>query len=152
MIQNYTFILNDQEFLLPANIDSIEGLPRDIINQILQNCRYEFEMDVEGEVFQMYLNHLVNRNIFPEINVQNVFQFHLLSDHFNILSDFLSQPELIELYKIAVLLNATSATTQNKAISEKYISENLDYYLANHHREIIQIPINSLYNIYIGTI
>lgn len=63
-------------------------------------------MDVKEEIFQEYLNYLCNRNQFPEINLLNIFQFRLQSDRFIILSDYLKQPDLIELYKISVLLNA----------------------------------------------
>lgn len=119
IIKHYSFILNHQEFKLPANIDNIEGLPHKIINELLQNFKYEFELDVDGEVFQEYINHLTNREKLPEINLGNIFQYHLLSDHFNILSDYLKQPHFEELYKISALVNTDSISNNDKSIYEK---------------------------------
>lgn len=140
------FILNNQIFKVSLNLDKLTTISRDIGNQLLANNKYIIKSHVSNENFQKFLDFIVNGQP-PSFNSDNIYQFHNLSQEFDIMKDLFEQPDLEKLLKISILKNYYQ-NCNDKSYSEEYIAMNLDFYLQKFSKEMYEIPITSLYNIF----
>lgn len=148
MTKTNHFIMNNQEFQISLNLNQLFSLPEEIRDSLYVNGKYNVKSVVKDENFKEFLTFLVNTDQAPVITIENIYDYHLLCEEFEILVDFISKPEYENLYKISLLSIATSDQVQNKSNCEKYIAQNLDLMLEKYFDEMYKIPITSLYNIF----
>lgn len=146
-MSNFFFILNNEKIPIPKDIKVIKRFPDDISNILIQYHEYQIQAKVQIEILQGFLDYLFNGKI-PILTVNNIYQYNLLNEELKILNDILNQQENIYLFKISVIRNVSIDENSDKSNSERFISQNLDFFLTNYSNEMKQIPINSLYNIF----
>lgn len=148
MTKTNLFIMNNQEFQISLSLNQLISLPEDIRDSLYVNGKYNVKSEVKNEDFKEFLTFLVDKDKSPVITIENIYDYHLLCEEFDILIDFISKPENEDLYKISLLTIATSNQTKSRSNCEEYIAQNLDFFLENYFDEMYKIPITSLYNIF----
>ena len=109
---------------------------------------YIIKQHVPKEIFEAYLNYLNDVDMSIQINSDNYFYFKKLDDELQIMKEYLSKQKFVDIEKISFTKQFSTDENTDKSPSEKFISENLDYYLDNYENEMFTIPINSLSNIF----
>lgn len=149
MSKNYTFILNSKEYKFKFNLKLFSKLGDTLSEKLINNGKYLIQSKVSNENFQTFLDFLNEKIKYPEINVDNYFDYLQLSEEFNnILSHYLSSQEFDNIRNISILKNAKTIEVIDKGIIEEYIAKHLDYYLEFFSSDMSQIPTTTLYNIF----
>lgn len=149
MSRIYAFVLDNQVFPIDVDRQILIKLPDSIGNQLLQTGNYFVQSKVQKQNFQAFLDYFLGKNEGIPININNYYDFLFINDEFNnILSDFFSKQEFEQIKDQIILQNIITSTQNNKSFGEKYISENLDYFLDKYNDDMMKVPCNSLYNIF----
>lgn len=92
MEKNYiTFLLNSNTIKIPSDFNNLIDVNQDIYHILVTQHKYEVKSNVSDQIFQSFIDHWVN-NRNPEINVNNISEYELLSQEFDRMQD------IIELY------------------------------------------------------
>ena len=125
-------------------LNLLGAFPESISTQISNQEYYNVESAIKQETFDSFKKYLMD-SLEPEINSDNMHDFYLLSQEFQILTDYLSSKIDEDSFNLSIL---TSNTSEDKSQSERYISKHLDDIITKHEEELSKIPINSLFNIF----
>lgn len=149
MSRSYVFLLNGQDFPFRANQSFMSKIAGKISDEILDNGKYYVQSNVDNQVFQSFLNYLLDSNEELSLNINNYYDYLLLNVEFNNknIEGILSKSEFVQIKEKSMLQNAKSDKS-NKNLSEEFISKNLDYFLQIYFEDMAQIPVCSLYNIF----
>ena len=102
MTKTNLFIMNNQEFQISLSLNQLISLPEDIRDSLYVNGKYNVKSEVKNEDFKEFLTFLVDKDKTPVITIENIYDYHLLCEEFDILIDFISKPENEDLYKISL--------------------------------------------------
>ncbi|KAK8897954.1 hypothetical protein M9Y10_000198 [Tritrichomonas musculus] len=152
MSKNCILILDGKEFPIQIKLKSALALGEKVSDRLFDPSvligKYYVQSKVSHENLSKFLDFL-QKNQYPEIDANNYYDFLLLNEEFNyILSDHLSKSEFDQIKKVSMLKKASSSDSADKSLCEKYISENLDYYLETYGEQMEAIPCTTLYNIF----
>lgn len=151
MNNSYTLILNDNEYKIPAYFSRISKVRQEVYTELVNYKIYVVKSRVQNHIFKSFLKYWQDK-IPPKITIANFYEYFLLCQEFGLISKFLLTPEYEHLNNISFIKYLTQAGEHgqlyNKAHFEREIAINLDKYLQNCMREMYEIPINSLYNIF----
>lgn len=131
------------------SLDQLNQFPVKIREQIWVDRKLYVHSNVEPQIFQCFIDYfLQSKQISDEelSNVNNTFQYYLLIKELGINKDLLSDLKYTNLLQISIL-NLIKNNFQDKSDAEKYIADNLIFYIDNFQKEMNKIPITSLYNI-----
>lgn len=148
-------ILNDKTFEFPSDIELLKKIKSTVSNYLINLRSYEVQSKVRYETFQLFFNYWENETDLI-INESNIWEFTQLNDEFGLLEEYLSSPDIEQLFNISNLLHSDylpnfkdlKKYNFNKSSIEQRISHQLDKYIAESPNELCQIPITSLYNIF----
>lgn len=148
-------ILNDKIFEFPSDIELFKKIKSTVSNYLINKRSYEVQSTVRCETFQLFLNYWKNE-IDLVINESNIWEFTQLNNEFGLLEEYLSSPDIEQLFNISNLLHSDylpnlknlEKYNYNKSFIEQSISHQLDKYIAESPNELSQIPLTSLYNIF----
>ena len=118
--------------------------PESIATQISIQNYYNVESAIKQETFDSFKKYLIDSSE-PEINIDNMQDFYLLSQEFNILKDYLSTKVDEDSYNLTILISNTSI---DKSQNERCISRHLNDIITKHEQELLKIPFSSLFNIF----
>ena len=149
MDKNYVFILNGQEYTIQFSLKLFNKLGDAICRELINTEKYLVRSNVSNENFQVFLDFLNDKIQTPELTTNNYYDYFLLSEEFNKnLSDYLSKQEFNNIKNLSILKNAKTEEARDKSYFEEYIAEHLDYYLEFFSKEMSQIPLQTLYNVF----
>ena len=149
MSSDYAFLLNNKEYKVQFSLELFNKLGDAISEELVNKKKYFVQSKVSNESFQAFFDFLNEKSQYPEINMDNYYDYFQLSEEFNKnLSDYLSRQEFDSIKNISILKNASSSESADNSFTVKYIAEHLDFYLEFFSKEMSEIPINTLYNIF----
>ena len=117
-----SLILNGKPYVI-ANLRSLNKLKDDLYNTLVLNHQYQVKSIVSEDVFQSFVDYLVNDTI-PDIQKDNFHEYVLLNDEFEILSQIITDKEeelCNEINYVDILLNYPN---QDDSYYEERISKN----------------------------
>ncbi|KAK8839706.1 hypothetical protein M9Y10_031410 [Tritrichomonas musculus] len=141
--------LNLKSFQIPSQFDRLTKVASKIYNCLVFNPSHQYyvESNVSENVFKSFLNYWIKEEI-PNINISNFFEYHNLSQEFNLLTDIIEKKKGEYGDDLQFFNGLLEQDNENRSDYEKQISENLDNYLDNYGPEIMKLPIQSLFNIF----
>ena len=142
------FVVNDEDYMV--NVDDLlrKRIPERIINFFWNDEKYYVQSKATINIFQTFLDYLTGKTKGLPINENNIHSYIQLFDEFEISFDYPDDLQNNQLYQIFVLEYLSSNKIEDKYSYEKYISHNLEYYIDNYPKELRNVPITSLYNIF----
>lgn len=143
----FNLIFQGKDNNIPQNFPKRGEIKRSIFKALKINGKYEVESNVSEEVFLSFIKY-IKENEEPEINEFNKQEYLKLSKEFQIMGNLLTndEDERNECLNNIKLLKDCSITDKSKI--EKQISQDLDNYLKLCGEELLESPINSLFNIF----
>ena len=148
MISNITLAFNGENHSIPVStdrfLDLLRAFPMSIAKQILDHQYYNIETSINQETFDSFKKYLIDSSE-PEINSNNLYEFYLISQEFQILTEYLSTKVDEDSLHLSILI---SNPNTNKSKNEEYISKHLSDIIDKHKQELLKIPISSLVNIF----
>lgn len=84
----FKLILKTKTFFISSDLPCINDINTKIILELLENRQYEVKSDISEEVFQYFINYLVNAEP-PNILPDNIKEYTQLSQEFGIMKDFI---------------------------------------------------------------
>lgn len=151
MSKEVVFSTGINKIKVPLNRIQLNEFSSEVADQLYQKNEYEIQTKVEISVFQSFILHYTKQKAITEndlLNIDKIYQYYLLIKELGINTDLLSKPEYENILKLAVIKNVANDVLFNKSFLEEYIIENLDFYLDNFPKEMHQVPIQILYNIF----
>ena len=146
---SFKLILRSKEFQIPSNVKYLRKIPDDIRNSLFfnPNNQYYVQSNVSEEVFQSFVDYWIN-NTLPDIRKDNISEYLQISQEFNLLKELIdSKMELWGEYLIH-LNGLNERNNKELSLHEEQITKNLDYYLENYGEQVMNKPIQSLFNIF----
>lgn len=153
----YSFSLNGEEIEICLNSDHFDELKEQVKAIISTEGKYQVHSNVPKDIFELYFRYFIYRKRIPVINSDNILQYYLLDDEFQnqrsseTLISIMSRPEYDEMRLISMIKNTNSDDNESKSTCEKFIAQNLDFYIKNYPEEMRKIQLQSLYNIFSHT-
>ncbi|KAK8892734.1 hypothetical protein M9Y10_029975 [Tritrichomonas musculus] len=148
-----TLLLLDTKFTIPFNFNAFPKVSDEIKKSFFfKGGEYYVQSQIRGEVLQEFLDSWVfEREL--QIRIDNIWEFHLLSQEFQLFSDIISNPVHKNVLCLSCLEYLAREKNNNdlnidKLASERHIAQNLDHYIENHSKNIYKIPLTFLYNIF----
>ena len=133
-IKRYKLILKSRIYTIPQNFLSLHDVDSNISKNLKNIGFYKVKSNVRDEIFQSFINHWVHKEP-PLINIDNISEFELLSQEFDIMKDviLLFQKTLTK-FAISPLIHKNHIL-QMKIFEKKFkLQKNYDIY-----SEIIEI-------------
>lgn len=129
--------LNLKSFQIPSQFDRLTKVASKIYNCLVFNPSHQYyvESNVSENVFKSFLNYWIKEEI-PNINISNFFEYHNLSQEFNLLTDMIEKKKGEYGDDLQFFNGLLEQDNENRSDYEKQISENLDNYLDNYGPEI----------------
>lgn len=125
----------------------IKAFPLNIRNALL-NGSYIVEAKVSDNIFHIYLSYMEDPRDIPEIDQNNVYELHLLDNEFQLLHNTFQEEKYQQLLKSSHLNEIMYGQKDNILMHEKFIAQNLDYFIKYYSDEMSQISLKSLKNIF----
>lgn len=144
----FHLIFNDKSYLIPINFCHYQDISQNILQTLIhdQKHQYEVQTNVPEEIFQNFIDYLVNNTV-SGINIENFYLYFQLCEEFEI-SDLISKKRLgFSDY----LINVNGLQYCKKKFIpkiEEEIAQNLDEYLINSGEILMKSPIQSLHRIF----
>ncbi|KAK8883702.1 hypothetical protein M9Y10_042800 [Tritrichomonas musculus] len=92
MHDQFRFILRQHTFNILPNCLNSQRIGQNIYKTLITNHQYEVKSNVSNEVFQSFIDYMVNNEI-PDINARNASEFEKLSNEFDYM------PSMMKLFK-----------------------------------------------------
>lgn len=151
MSQKITFklILKSRAFEVPFQFKNISDVSTNIFEQIILDQKHEYYVtsDVNEEILQSFINFWV-QGTEPNVNIENYYQYFLLSEEFNLMKDYLTSIKSNWTEYDQNLYNLSDPNISDKSILEQKVAQDLDYYIENYSDRLFKLSIQSLYNIF----
>lgn len=144
----YSFFVGNKKIGKKLSYEHLNLFPEEIRDLLYINNEYNITSDVSFHTLDVFLDYLLDASQIPKITIYNIHEYRSLSKEFNYITDYLYNDENEKLYQLSFLLNAKENDTSDKTAFEKYISQNLDFYLDTYPNEMYEIPFTRLYNIF----
>lgn len=144
----FQLILNNKFFQIPVKFNHLNDIPPSILNTLVTdpNHRYYVKSDVTEEVFQNFIDYLVEDQI-PDIQEDDFYLYYELCEEFNLMDLIYQKKPGINQYLINIKGLQYSKKNYLPKIEEE-ISQHLDEYLDQEGELLMNAPIQSLYNIF----
>lgn len=147
-MKRFSFQLKVEEYQTDLKLDHLNKLPKDISNILFSSGKYQVQSDVSYQNFKTFIDCFISNSSPPTINDDNIYDFHQLSNEFNIMKDYYLSERFEPRYRISTLNKLKSEDSKDKSLNEQYISKNLDVFIENHENEMKTLPIQMQYNIF----
>ena len=148
MTEDITFAFNGHNHIIKIPFERYLQLLNQLIVsiaiQINKEKYYSIQSAVKQETFDSFKKYLMDSTE-PKIKSDNMYDYYLLSQEFQILKDYLSTKIDEDSLNLFILISNTS---NDKSQNERYISRYLNNIITKHEKELLKIPINSLFNIF----
>ena len=144
----FCLIFNDKSFPIPINFYHYQNISQNILQTLIhdQKHQYEVQTNVPEEIFQSFVDYLVNNTI-SGINIENFYLYFQLCEEFEI-SDLISRNRL-GFSDYLININGLQYCKSNFIPKiEEEIAQNLDEYLINSGSILMRSPIQSLHRIF----
>ena len=149
MSRTYSFYANGQQYQFQAKRDLFYKLGDRIFEELTNFDQYQVIAKISSQNFQDFLDFLLKKKGFPSLDIDNFYDYLLLSNEFNnVLDDYLKRDEFSDICQKSMIKSVTSKEVSDKSLCEKHISEKLDVYLLLFEKEMSTVSFNSLYNIF----
>lgn len=142
----YQLLLKSKIYEIPMMFKHIVEIRHKITKVLIfsSSHQYQVESNVTDDIFQLFINYMINDEL-PDININDFLQ---LSQEFGLLEEEL-KAKIAQLGEYLVNLNGL----QNKKSSdvsfyEEQIAVKLDDYLLKYGQNLMDSPIQSLFNIF----
>lgn len=151
---SHTFTLKGKKYEI--SVDYMRGMqilpkiPKEIGIKLLKNEEYTVQSQVQPEIFQNFLDYWQNSKE-PEIISDNFFEYYLLNKEFGLMTEYLSEKyDQVDFHisSLKYLSNNQQNAPIDKSDHEKYIAMHLDNFLEKNEGKMLEISINSLFNIF----
>lgn len=140
------FLLKGKFYGIIGRFKHFNDIKQNISNSLISGSfQYHVNSDVSEEVFQSFINYLEKDEI-PDIQFNNINEYRQLSQEFGILSEKLDQ-KTKEFGEFKVNLNGIQ-NNQDSSYYEEQIAQKLDYNLEKYRKELMDLPIQTLYRIF----
>ncbi|KAK8898385.1 hypothetical protein M9Y10_000670 [Tritrichomonas musculus] len=149
MSQSIIFYLNQRTFELPYDLSLIFKITNKAIqNEIGFRHEYYVNSKVQNETFQSFINYWIDEKNVPEINFDNFWDFYMLNNEFGIMESIIKKECYLDFAKLSILINTDNTEKTDKNPIESYISSHLSHYIKNYKKELQEVPIQNLNNIF----
>mgnify|MGYP001073836601 CR=1 FL=1 len=88
--------------------------------ELIEKGLYQVQSSVQNAILQSFLDYWQNDTL-PNVNSSNFWQYHLLSQEFGMMSDFLESPEFDQISKLEYLRNVTPNSTNTDRRRNYYL-------------------------------
>ncbi|KAK8870824.1 hypothetical protein M9Y10_008722 [Tritrichomonas musculus] len=141
-------ILNSKVFKIPNQFHGIADITKDIYSSLMFGTnQYMVYSKVSEEVFQSFLNYWIKKEE-PEITIDNIKEYDMLSREFGIMKKILiDKRKILGEYYIDIN-DLADPKIKDKSHAEEMIAIRLDDFLLKSGKSLISQPIRSLYNIF----
>lgn len=143
------FIFNHEKYEINIVTDDFIHLPSHIIVSLYNLKQYEVQSNISKEVFQSLCQYFSNHQL-PNIDESNIYQWFQLDKEFCIPSinkSIESKKESLGKHSLNIIFLQSNINADNSDI-EKEIAMDLDIYVKNYGKELLNLPIQTLYNIF----
>ena len=145
---NAKFIFKSKEVNVPIKSKDCENFPQKLLLDLLIQHQYEIQSNVCEEVFQSFIKYFTD-GVIPDIESEKINEYDQLNQEFQIpsISEIIQTKYKIidEISKNIKLL--TDDSISNKSDIEHIISNSLDDYLLTAGPELLNVPVQILYDI-----
>lgn len=142
---NYDLILKNKKFHVPKIQETIISVSKKVADELLNYNQYYVISNVSENIFQNFIEFWKDKQKIPIIDHTNFVEYQKLNQEFGMLTEIIISKTDDPLFNILCLSNDVNC---DKNSIERSIASNLDQYLEKYAKEMYQIPINSLYNIF----
>ena len=146
-MNSYYFKLNDKEIKVQLSYDNLGEISKKIRDELFTQKSYIVQTNAQPNVFFSFIQCLLDKTKIPEVTCENIYQYHCLCEEFGVLKDIIMIDQYDDILKLAIINNAQTQKNDIE-ITERYIAQNLDFYILNYPQNLYNLPINSLYNIF----
>lgn len=149
-MDSFNIILCTKKFIIPAKFSNLSNVSTDIYNELIFSPAHEYyvKSNVSERVLESFLASWIIGNV-PDIRVENFAEYLFLSKEFNLLKDPIQQKEKefkTNLSYFDALIPRSESL--NLFFYEEQVSIQLDNYLQKYGIEMMELPIQTLYNIF----
>lgn len=150
-MQNDSFklILRSKSFTIPSVFKNLVNISQTISRSLIFNSNHEYQVEsnVSDEVFQSFIEYLVNDRL-PEIEIETFDEFLQLSEEFQILREFIEEKRG-QFGEYLVNLNGLKDTKNvNHSIYTEKVAMKLDDYIENYGDILMKLPIQTLHIVF----
>lgn len=146
---SFEFILKSGTFSVPSIFKHLVNIPTKISKSLVfdNQHQYKVESDVSEEVFQSFLNYLINDTL-PDIQINNFNEFLQLNQEFQLLDDIIEEKKKQFGEYLINLSGIKDNKNTNYPVFTEKIAMNLDDYIDKYGQELIKLPIQTLHIIF----
>ena len=143
------FLFKSKPFSVSLQRKDYQNLPQPVLLSLLIQQQYEIKSDVKEEIFQSIIEYFVHETV-PGIQKDNIDEYDLISKELQLqpISEIIQQKRdfFNNISKIISSISDKSVTDNSSA--EHSISKVLDDVIEYYSDELMNLPIQSLYNIF----
>ncbi|KAK8875598.1 hypothetical protein M9Y10_005767 [Tritrichomonas musculus] len=134
---------------IPCQFKNLPNVNKEIYSKLLftPSHTYIVKSNVDDSIFQSFINYWVDEKE-PKIQLENYYQYYLLSQEFNLMENLLElSKENWNTYEQNLYILSIPSKIDKSQI-EQIVSEDLDEYLEKYGKELMNLSIQTLINIF----